>query len=168
MGRPAARLADSVVHPVPPVITPGTVGSPTVLIGGKPAGRGLSAAEAAGLLAMMKEAEIAIKKAETATQLSGNDPLVKANEMKEKAAQAKKLADKIMSYAASGTDIHLCLTPLPLPIHGPGVVMNASQTVNINGRPACRSGDIIVEANVLANIIPNYITGGMPTVLIGG
>jgi uncharacterized Zn-binding protein involved in type VI secretion len=171
MGRPAARIADPVVHPLPPVLTPGTPGSPTVWIGGKPAWRGLSAAEAATLLNMMKDAQIAITKAETATKLATGGPyqgVAEANELKVKVEQAKKLADKMASLVASGTDLHLCATLIPLPIHGPGVVIDASQTVLINGRPACRAGDTIMEANVLANLIPNKIAMGMPTVLIGG
>jgi uncharacterized Zn-binding protein involved in type VI secretion len=168
MGRPAARLADPVTHPLPPVITPGTTGSKNVLIGGKPAWRGLSAAQVAGLLNAMKDAQIAITKAETATKLANNDPLVKANEMKVKLEQAKKLADMMASLVTSGTDLHLCATPLPPPVHGPGMVVDGSQTVLINGQPACRAGDTILEANVLANALPNKITAGMPTVLVGG
>ena len=170
MGRFAARIGDSVVHPLPPVLTPGTLGSPTVWIGSKPAWRGLSAAEVAVLLTAMKDAQIAITKAKTATKLAQGKPTqgaAEVNEVKVKAEQTKKIADQIMSYVAGGTDIHLCATIIPLPVHGPGIVIDASQTVLINGRPACRAGDTIFEANVLANAIPNKIVMGCPTVWIG-
>lgn len=57
-------------------------------------------------------------------------------------------------------DIHQCVTP---PLHGPGMVIDGSSKVLINGLPACRVGDTIMEACGL----PNKITGGCPTVLIG-
>lgn len=170
MGRPAARIADPVVHPLPPVITPGTPGSLTVLIGSKPAWRGLSAAESAGLLSAMQTAQIEIKKAEIATKAATGGPYqgaAKANEVKVKAEQTKKLTGQILAHVAGGTDIHMCATIIPLPVHGPGIVIDASQTVLINGRAACRAGDTILEANVLANAVPNKIVMGCPTVLIG-
>ena len=52
----------------------------------------------------------------------------------------------------------------PLPPHGPGVVVNGSQTVLINNLAACRAGDTIVEAVGP----PNVIVMGLPTVIIGG
>jgi uncharacterized Zn-binding protein involved in type VI secretion len=61
-------------------------------------------------------------------------------------------------------DIHQCATPLPIPPHGPGVVIDGSKTVLINGLPACRMGDTILEA-----LGPtNKIVKGEMTVLIGG
>ena len=48
MGRPAARVTDPVLHPLPGVLTPGP-GSLNVLIGGLPAWRGIPAAAAAGV-----------------------------------------------------------------------------------------------------------------------
>lgn len=59
-------------------------------------------------------------------------------------------------------DIHQCVTPAP--IHDPGVVIDGSSTVLINGLPACRMGDTIIEASGAAN----KIVGGCPTVEIGG
>ena len=70
----------------------------------------------------------------------------------------------MISGASGGADIHICATPLPLPPHGPGVVIDGSQTVLINGLPACRMGDTIIEAVGP----PNKIVMGLPTVLIGG
>jgi uncharacterized Zn-binding protein involved in type VI secretion len=119
----------------------------------------------------MKNAQIAIAEAEAATKLATGTPAqgtAELHEAKVKVEQQLKMASLIMGFAASGTDIHLCAVFIPPPVHGPGVVINGSQTVLINGKPACRSGDMILEANPLANIIPNVITGGMPTVLIGG
>lgn len=52
-------------------------------------------------------------------------------------------------------DVHLC------PFHGPGVVIKGSMTVFINGFPATRILDTVVEW------IPNLIIQGCPTVLIG-
>ena len=46
---------------------------------------------------------------------------------------------------------------------GPGVVIDGSATVFINGLPACRQGDTVIEA--LGP--PNKIAMGMPTVQIG-
>ena len=52
-------------------------------------------------------------------------------------------------------DIHLC------PWHGPGIVIKGSTSVFINGFPATRILDEVVE------IVPNVIIKGSPTVLIG-
>jgi uncharacterized Zn-binding protein involved in type VI secretion len=68
-----------------------------------------------------------------------------------------------ISAAAGGADIHVCTTPLPIPPHGPGVVIDGSTTV-VNNLPACRLGDTILEAVGP----PNKIAMGCPTVIIGG
>jgi uncharacterized Zn-binding protein involved in type VI secretion len=175
MSQPAARVADPVLHPIPPVLTPlpgKAPGSPNVLIGNVPAWRGISPEQLAQLLNAMKDAEIAIKKAETATKLASTPEqksLAAANEVKVKAEQAKKLGEMMAGFAAVA-DVHVCATPLPLPIHISGVVSTGSQTVSINGQPACRAGDEILEANLLTNVPPltNRIRQGWPTVLIGG
>ena len=52
-------------------------------------------------------------------------------------------------------DIHLC------PWHGPGIVIKGSSSVFINGFPATRILDEVVE------VVPNIIIQGSPTVLIG-
>jgi hypothetical protein len=57
----------------------------------------------------------------------------------------------------------MCATPLPLPPHGPGVVIDGSPTVLINMLPACRLGDTVLEAVGP----PNKITSGEFTVIIG-
>src|SRR5690606_38639955 len=56
---PAARITDNVVHPLPPVLTPGP-GSSNVLIGFLPAWRGIPAAAAAALQAAKQASDIAI------------------------------------------------------------------------------------------------------------
>lgn len=57
---PAARVTDPVVHPLPPVLSPGP-GSPTVLIGALPAWRGVPAAAAAALQAAKQVSDAAIQ-----------------------------------------------------------------------------------------------------------
>lgn len=165
MGKPAARITDPVAHPLPPVLTGGP-GSPTVLIGGLPAWRGVSAAAAASLQAAKQVATATIQTAEAATLAAAGTPGypgAKAAEEATKASIAASMSSTVISCAA-GADIHTCSTPLPIPPHGPGVVVNGSQTVLINNLSACRMGDTIVEAVGP----PNQIVMGCPTVLIGG
>jgi uncharacterized Zn-binding protein involved in type VI secretion len=69
-----------------------------------------------------------------------------------------------ITSAAGGADIHTCTTPLPVPPHGPGVVITASATVMVNNLPAARMGDTILEAIGP----PNKIVKGQMNVLIGG
>lgn len=165
MSRPAARITDSVAHPFPPVLTGGP-GSLNVFIGGLPAWRGIPLASAAALQAAKQIADTAIRTAEAATLAAAGTPgapAAKAAEETTKATAATTMSSTISSSAA-GADIHTCTTPLPLPPHGPGVVIDGSATVLINNLPACRLGDTIVEA--LGP--PNKIVRGCPTVLIGG
>ncbi|MBE9225437.1 PAAR domain-containing protein [Phormidium sp. LEGE 05292] len=165
MGKPAARITDRVAHPLPPVLTGGP-GSPTVLIGGLPAWRGIPAAGAAVIQPAKKVSDAAITTAEAATAAAAGTPglpAVKATEETTKTTAAASMSSTITS-TAGGADIHNCATPLPLPPHGPGVVIDGSITVLINGLPACRMGDTIVEA--LGP--PNKIVMGCSTVLIGG
>lgn len=165
MSRPAARITDSVAHPIPPVLTGGP-GSINVLIGGLPAWRGIPLASAAALQSAKQIADTAIKTAEAATLAAAGTPgapVAKAAEETTKATTAATMSSTISSSAA-GADIHSCMTPLPIPPHGPGVVIDGSATVLINNLPACRLGDTIVEAVGP----PNKIVRGCPTVLIGG
>jgi len=164
-GKPAARLTDNVIHPAPPMLAPGP-GSPTVLIGGLPAWRGVPAAAAGALQAAKQISDTAIKVAEAATIAAAGTPgapAAKAAEEATKAAAAAAMGSMISSMAG-GADIHTCATPLPLPPHGPGVVIDGSQTVLINGLQACRMGDTILEAVGP----PDKIVRGETTVLIGG
>jgi uncharacterized Zn-binding protein involved in type VI secretion len=137
-----------------------------VLIGSKPAWRGIPLASVAALQSAKQSSEVRIKTAEASTAAAAGTPgapAAKANEEALKAAEAASMASLITS-SAGGADIHMCATPLPIPPHGAGVVINGSATVLINGLPACRMGDTILEAIGPTNSI---IQGDM-TVLIGG
>lgn len=162
---PAARVTDNVAHPLPPILGPGP-GSTNVLIGSLPAWRGVPAGAAAGLQAAKQVADAAIRTAEAATVAAAGSPAApaaKAAEEGVKAAAAAQMGSAIVS-AAGGADVHSCGTPLPAPPHGPGVVINGSQTVLINGLPACRMGDTLLEAVGP----PNTIVKGETRVIIGG
>lgn len=163
---PAARITDPVVHPLPGILTPGP-GSPTVLIGGLPAWRGVPAAAAAGIQAAKSAADATVQAAEAAALAAMGTPgapAAKAAELATKNAVSASMSATI-SGASGGADIHNCLTPVPPPLpHGIGVVIDGSATVLINNLPACRMGDTIIEA--LGP--PNKIVMGLPTVIIGG
>jgi len=166
MGRPAARVTDPVLHPLPGMLTPGP-GSLNVLIGGLPAWRGIPAAAAAGLQAAKAASDAVVQAAEAAALAGMGTPAapgLKAAELAAKTAALSSMSSAI-SAASGGADIHICQTPVPPPMpHGPGVVIDGSMTVLINGLAASRMGDTILEA--LGP--PNKIIMGLPTVLIGG
>lgn len=160
---PAARVGDPVSHPLPPILSGG--GSPNVFIGKRPAWRGILAAAAPGLLAAKQAADTAIQVAEAATLAATGTlayPNLKAAEEALKARTAAEMSATVLA-AAGGADVHSCSTPLPLPPHGPGVVIDGSTSVRINGLPACRMGDTVIEAVGP----PNTIAGGEPGVTIG-
>ena len=163
---PAARVTDNVVHPLPLILAPGP-GSVNVLIGFLPAWRGLPLAAVAALQAAHTVAQTAIKTAEAATAAAAGTPGAPAAYAAEQAAKSAALASMssvITSAAAGGTDIHFCTTPLPVPPHGPGVVIDGSATVMTNFMPQCRMGDTILEAVGP----PNKIVKGEMTVIVGG
>jgi hypothetical protein len=163
---PAARITDNVVHPLPPILTPGP-GSLNVLIGFLPAWRGIPLAAAAALQSAKAVADTAVKTAEAATLAAAGTPGAPAAYAAEQAAKSAALASMssaISGAAASGADIHACVTPSPVPPHGPGVVINGSATVQVNFLPQCRMGDTILEA--LGP--PNTIAKGEMTVIVGG
>ncbi|MEP6946305.1 MAG: PAAR domain-containing protein [Acidobacteriota bacterium] len=164
-GKPAARIADPVAHPLPLVLTPGP-GSKDVLIGFKPAWRGIPAAAAAALQSAKASADIAVKTAVAGTTAAAGTPGAPAAYAAEQATKAAALASlgSMISGMAAMSDIHMCMTPSPIPPHGPGVVVDGSATVLVDMMPACRMGDTIVEP--LGP--PNKITMGEPTVIIGG
>jgi uncharacterized Zn-binding protein involved in type VI secretion len=161
---PAARLTDNVAHPLPPVLTGGP-GSNNVLIGKLPAWRGIPAAAAKQIVAAKEVEDKAIKVAEAATAAAVGpaQPPAKAAELTLKTASATAMATLINSLAGQ-TDKHSCTTPLPPNPHGIGVVVDGSATVLINGLPACRMGDTIIETIGP----PNKIAKGLPNVIIGG
>lgn len=153
-----------VAHPLPPVLGVGP-GSPTVLIGKKPAWRGMPLAAAGALMSAKATSDATIKTAEAATLAAAGTPgapAALAAEQAAKAAAATAMSSAVTA-AAGGADIHTCATPLPIPPHGPGLVIDGSATVLINGLPACRVGDTVLEA--LGP--PNKITTGEFTVIIG-
>lgn len=161
---PAARIGDTVAHPLPPLLVPGP-GSPTVVIGFRFAWRGIMAAAVAALQAAKQGVDSAIKSAEATTLATAGTPGAPAAYAAEQSAKAAALAQMSASItsAAGGADIHVCMTPSPVPPHGPGVVIDGSTTVAINNLPAARQGDTILEAIGP----PNKITLGCPTVMIG-
>jgi len=61
-----------------------------------------------------------------------------------------------------GSDMHTCALVTGTVPHVGGMVAVGSMTVLINGLPAARQGDMIVEAGP-----SNSITMGCPTVIIG-
>ena len=162
---PAARITDTVAHPLPPILTGGPTAI-TVIIGFLPAWRGVNPAVAAALQAAKAVSDTAIKVAEAATLAAAGTPgapAAKAAEEATKAAAAASMGSMISS-SAGGADIHACVTPLPIPPHGPGVVITPSATVMISNMPAARMGDTILEAVGP----PNTITKGQMNVIIGG
>jgi uncharacterized Zn-binding protein involved in type VI secretion len=161
---PAARILDPVVHPLPGVLLPGP-GSPTVFTGGKMQWRGVPAAAAAAIGAAKATSDATIKAAEAVTLAAAGTPGAPAAKAAEEAvkAAAASIMGSMITGLAGGADIHTCATPLPLPPHGPGVVIDGSPTVLINGLQACRQGDTIIEAVGP----PDKIALGCPTVIIG-
>lgn len=162
---PAARITDTVAHPLPPILTGGPTAI-TVIIGFLPGWRGVNPATAAALQAAKAVSEIAIKTAEAATVAAAGTPGAPAAKLAEETTKAAAAASmgSMISGAAGGADIHVCATPLPIPPHGPGVVITPSATVMVSGMPAARMGDTILEAVGP----PNNITKGEPKVIIGG
>lgn len=162
---PAARITDNVAHPLPPVLTGGPT-AVTVIIGFLPAWRGINPAAAAALQAAKQISDTAIQVAEAATLAAAGTPGAPAAKTAEELVKSTAAATmgSMISSMAGGTDIHGCLTPLPIPPHGPGVVITPSATVMIANQPAARMGDTILEAVGP----PNTIVKGEPTVIIGG
>ena len=160
---PAARITDNVAHPLPPVLTGGPT-AVTVIIGFLPAWRGVGGAAAAAITAANQTANTAIQAAEAATLAAAGTPGAPAAYAAEQTLKATLLAQNSSMISGSGTDIHVCATPSPIPPHGPGVVTTPSKTVMIANMPAARMGDTITEAIGP----PNTIAKGEPTVIIGG
>jgi hypothetical protein len=162
---PAARVTDKVAHPLPGVLSPGP-GSPNVFIGFLPAWRGILAAAAPALQAAKQVSDAAIQAAEAASKAAQGTPGAPAAIAAEQAAKAAAAASMsaLITGSAGGADIHSCMTPLPVPPHGPGVVIDGSKTVMINNLSACRLGDTVLEA--LGP--PDKIVKGEMTVIIGG
>lgn len=165
MNKPAARVTDTVAHPLPPILTGGT-GSLNVLIGNLPAWRGMPLSAVTALKSAKAIADTTIKTAEAATVAAAGTPGAPAAVTAEQTAKttAATSMGAMIRSAAGGADIHACTTPSLVPPHGEGSVISGSQTVLINGLPASRMGDEILEALGKGS----FITNGCPTVLIGG
>jgi len=173
----AVRVTDSTAHGFP--LNPGP-GSTNVIIGWLPAWRAVPAALAAGLQAMQQGFDKAATVAESATKAASGtpgQPAALAAEAAVKAAAVSAFSAAISAaqgasagltaMSGNGTpDIHSCMMPrltAPGCFHGPGVVLQGSTTVMINGLPATRVGDKVVEA--LGG--PDNILTGELTVNIG-
>ncbi len=147
---PAARILDNVLHLLPGMLMPGPP-SLNVFIGGKPAWKGLPLAAAGGLMAAKAASDVRVTAAQAATVAAAGTPglpAAKAAEEVVKAAEAAAMSAAILS-ASGGASIHTCVHAAPIPLpppHGPGVVIDGSPTVMINGLPACRMGDTVLEA----------------------
>ncbi len=176
---PAARITDSVIHPLPPVLTGGPPAM-NVLIGSMPAWKGIPLAAAPGIVAANAATEATLQALETTAKVAeaaalaaagtpGAPAAVAAATAARLAAETAKAtsaatnAASIAAAAASGASMHACTLPWPIPPHGPGVVINGSPTVMIGNCPACRMGDTIIEAIGP----PNTIAMGCMTVIIG-
>lgn len=122
----------------------------------------MSAAAVAALLAAVKKAAEDVAKAQaaaTAAQGTPAGPAAQANVAKTAAEGVARIASML---AGSGADNHACpIVKVVIP-DGPGVVISGSQTVLINGLPACRMGDTLQEATAV-----NSVAAGLPTVMIG-
>lgn len=107
-----------------------------------------------------------MRTAEAATVAAAGTPGAPAAKTAEETLKATLSASMGSLFSSVGgiTDIHVCPVPVPVPPHGPGVVIDGSQTVLINNLPACRMGDTVLEA--LGG--PDKIVSGEFTVLIGG
>jgi uncharacterized Zn-binding protein involved in type VI secretion len=136
------------------------------MIGFLPAWRGIPLAAVAALQGAKQAADTAIQAAEAATAAAAGTPGAPAALAAEQATKASVLASmsSAITSASGGADIHACVTPLPVPPHGPGVVINGSATVMIDNLPAARQGNTILEAAGP----PNSIAMGCTTVIIGG
>jgi len=122
-------------------------------------------AAAAAVKAAQQAADIAMKALESTTKAAVGPaaPIAFAAEQAGKAALLASMSS-LISGASAGADKHVCATPVPVPPHGPGVVIDGSATVLIDNLPAARMGDTVLEA--LGG--PNKIVKGEPTVIIGG
>ena len=157
---PAARVGDVTAHGSP--LGPGP-GSTNVIIGGKPAWRGISAAQAAQLVQAATQAISNIAQATALDAAAAGTPgaaAAKANLINTAVSAVSGLASLMSGF---GSDTHACPIVKVVVPDGTGMVITGSQTVLINGLPACRAGDTIQEATSAS-----AVGMGLPTVIIGG
>ena len=164
MGKPLARRYDPTLHG--PLLHPGP-GSPTVFIEHQPVWRAVPLAVGQALLAAQQAEDVAIGVAQGATDAAAGTPglpVAQTAEVTTETTAAEVMAAAIEAAAgACGADIHDCETiyivepPNPIhppgPPHGVGVVIDGSPTILINGLPAARVGDHILEAIGPLNVI---------------
>lgn len=164
MGKPAARVGDSTAHGTP--LGGAGIGSLNVMIGNRPAWRGIPSAAAAGVQSAKKTSDITLKSLKATTTAASGTPAYPGAKAAEEAGKvaASIAMGSLISGVGAMADISLCPVPLPIPPHGPGVVIDGSATVLINNMPAARMGNTIVEA--LGP--PNKIASGAMNVMIGG
>lgn len=174
-GKPAARVGDSCTHMGVP-ISPG-IGSINTIIGKKPAWRAVNPAAAAALMAVNSAASSAVTAAESAAKAAAPTPGAPAALAAEAAAKgaaiaafAGAMAGAMVPTPSGGIpDTHVCSMPSPTGLapvpHGPGMVIDGSMTVMVNGLPLAKLGCTILEA---FGAPPNKIVVGEFTVLIGG
>lgn len=116
---------------------------------GRAAGEGNpAAAPAAGTAMAVLNASNATLSATwaTASVPPGAMPAANATYTEGIKAAVASAAGAVFAAIARAADMHNCPRPCPNPLHGPGVVTRGSQTVRINGLPAVRKGDKVVEA----------------------
>ncbi len=182
MGGAAARVGDPTQHGIPL----NGAGCASVLIGKRPAWRAITpasppgaaaAAAAAGAVrAARKVGDEAIAAAEKATasavasgvpaaiaSAKAAEETVKTTTATSMSALITSTAGQLAAVAGGPPDVQTCPVPLPIPPHGPGLVLDGSTSVFIGGYAAARSGDPITEAVGP----PNSIAAGEPTVVIG-
>ena len=159
-GRPAARIGDPTAHGSP---LAGSPGSPTVLIGGMPAWRGISAAAAATLAAAVAQGAAAIAQASAIATAAAGTPGAAAAQANLAKTAVDTVAGLSSTMASMPGDLHACpIVKVVIP-DGPGLVITPSQTVMINGMGAARMGDSIQEATSVSTV-----AAGCTNVLIGG
>lgn len=107
--------------------------------------------------------DAAIKTAEAATVAAANTGSSGGQSGRRNCqSRSSSYNEAAITSAAGGSDIHGCTTLLPIPPHGPGIVITPSATVMIAASPppdGMRSGAVGP---------PNKISMGCATVLIGG
>lgn len=166
MGKPAARVTDKVnklLHK-PPILTeigrPLTmIGSPNVFIGKRKAWRGAPITAAPALRSAKLTNNAEVRPAEAKALAATGTPAFPEAKLFEESIKTKAKANMLRTIVsvAGKADRYTCIN------HGVGVVVGGSRTVLINGLPACRMGDTIVEPFGP----PNKIVGGCRSVFIG-
>lgn len=99
-----------------------------------------------------------------ASAAPGGEPA--ASQAYTKAIQSAVAATAGAIFTAIGglSDLHNCPAPCPAGPHGPGLVARGSSNVRINGLPAARKDDVVVEVCYATDPIKT----GCTTVIIGG